>query len=294
MARPGLNGHRKMRRLVHVLGRPRYQCRGLLETMWEAAYEAGEPRLGDALDVALAAEWDGERHEELAEALLAAGFIDRDEAGQYWIHDLYDNAPEYVMLRRIRALERMSEVPARTLRQLVASGELDLVRPPPRAELRRMGGLSTNGHAVEQRGTTCDNVEQRGTEFDNVPQRDHSPPNSPDSESPPIAPPVAGGGGERGRRGPGSRSRRRRGDALGPSTPPSDDLPPANVAAALLERHLEERRDRAPPAAIRRLVASSGVEWPDVETPETLEQLVGRLYEVAGFGGRSPPAAARA
>lgn len=109
MGRPGLSNHPKFRRLAHTLGSAPL-ARGLLELMWEVAYENGDPRLGDPLGVEAAAQWAGERGVFFAAARDAggpgrAGFIvERD--GVWEVHDLYDHAPDYVRKRAKREAER--------------------------------------------------------------------------------------------------------------------------------------------------------------------------------------------
>ena len=78
-----------------------------LESMWTPGYENGDPLLGDAQDVELAAEWEdsGRKPGEWFEAVLECRFIDETEGG-YQIHDLHDNAPEYVADRQRREIER--------------------------------------------------------------------------------------------------------------------------------------------------------------------------------------------
>jgi hypothetical protein len=134
--------HRKFVRLVAVLGLPPAHVRGLLECLWDVAYQCGQEYLGDALDVELAAGWTGETG-KLCRALAdcggngSAGFIeavtdirhspshnaseDHDNGSKpglgvtdivtdvpvhYRVHDLFDHAPEYVAGRAQREEER--------------------------------------------------------------------------------------------------------------------------------------------------------------------------------------------
>ena len=78
-----------------------------LESMWKPGYENGDPLLGDEHDVELAAEWEdsGRPPGEWFKAVLEARFIDETDEG-YQIHDLHDNAPEYVSDRFRREIER--------------------------------------------------------------------------------------------------------------------------------------------------------------------------------------------
>jgi len=111
MGRPGLTQNRKFRRLARALGSDAL-ARGSLELLWDTAYEAGNDYLGDADDVELAARWVGEPG-VLFKALIdaggedCAGFIERDpDRSGFRVHDLFENAPEYVQKRMLREIER--------------------------------------------------------------------------------------------------------------------------------------------------------------------------------------------
>lgn len=137
MGRPGLTRHRKFARLERALdavqvGFGAVLARGSLELLWDTAYENGDELLGDADDVENAARWRGERG-LLAKALLEAGGADEDGfielrcscgegrrahrggkacgawqpvENRFFVHDLWDHAPEYVAGRREREVER--------------------------------------------------------------------------------------------------------------------------------------------------------------------------------------------
>lgn len=111
MARPGFSQHRKFKRLTKTLGSA-IIARGALELLWDTGYENGDDFLGSADDVELSAQWDGAPG-VLVQALSSAGgsgksgFIEFDpEQGGWKIHDLFENAPEYVQKRLIRELAR--------------------------------------------------------------------------------------------------------------------------------------------------------------------------------------------
>ena len=112
MGRPGLTKHRKFRRLARDLG-GEVIARGCLEFLWDSSYENGDEYLGDCADLEAAARWDGESG-KLTQALLLAGgdghagFIEEvsDHPGHYCVHDLFENAPEYVQKRMERELAR--------------------------------------------------------------------------------------------------------------------------------------------------------------------------------------------
>lgn len=113
MARPGTREHPKFKRLCHILGMPPPHILGHLEFMWDVAYQSGEPRIGDAVDVELAAGWTGEPG-DLCRALAEcggpgrAGFIEEvpGEPGAFQVHDLLDHAPSYVAHRAAKERER--------------------------------------------------------------------------------------------------------------------------------------------------------------------------------------------
>ena len=112
MARPGLGLNRKFRRLTRAL-KSEALARGSLELLWDVAYENGDEYLGTSADVESAARWDGEPS-ALVKALLEsggdgnAGFIEEipDRPEHYQVHDLFQNAPEYVQKRMLRELRR--------------------------------------------------------------------------------------------------------------------------------------------------------------------------------------------
>ena len=112
MARPGLTKHPKFLKLCRMLMLPGPHVFGLLEFLWAGPYETGSAHLGDVETVEAAAEWDGESG-MLCDALLRcggskAGFIEPcpDIEGEYLVHDLFQNAPEYVTVRHKRETER--------------------------------------------------------------------------------------------------------------------------------------------------------------------------------------------
>ena len=104
MARPTLYIHPKFRRLVHALQEPVPHVLGYLELLWNVGYQSGDPMLGDALDVELAAQFPGEPG-RLVKALAECRLIDEAD-GRFQIHDLYDHAPDYVQKRFTREQER--------------------------------------------------------------------------------------------------------------------------------------------------------------------------------------------
>ena len=98
MPRPTLYDHPKFHRAAHELKIPRPHLLGYLEYIWRVGYASGEPIIGDSVAIELAAEWKGKRG-RLTEVLLMVGFLDKTDNGLYAIHDLHDNAPDYVHSR---------------------------------------------------------------------------------------------------------------------------------------------------------------------------------------------------
>lgn len=113
MARPGLLNHPKFRTYCRLLGEPRPHALGYLELLWAAAYECGDPAIGDGQAVEATAEYPGVPG-KLVEALCECGGDDRaglievieDRPGKYQVHDLFDHAPRYVYDRAEREAQR--------------------------------------------------------------------------------------------------------------------------------------------------------------------------------------------
>jgi hypothetical protein len=134
MGRPTLARHRKFLRLVERLG-GRLVARGALELLWDSAYESGNDLLGDLLDVELACEWRGAQN-ELANALLESGFIERREDGKLYVHDLWQHAPEYVFRRAERESKRIDRATLSAIRR----------------EAGRKGGLAKSSKTKQKSG----------------------------------------------------------------------------------------------------------------------------------------------
>ena len=101
MAKPDLRDNPKFRKLRRLLGAPTPHVLGYLECLWIIGYQTGNPVVGDSQDVEAAAEYPGEPG-KFTKAALEAGFLDEESNGRYSIHDLYDNAPQYVKKRMTR------------------------------------------------------------------------------------------------------------------------------------------------------------------------------------------------
>lgn len=107
MARPGLHQHRKFLRLAERIGGAAL-ARGILEMLWEPAYDSGDDFLGDAMDIWIrCGKPPSINAEDLTAALEECAFIDVDETDGYRIHDLFDHMPPNVARRVEREAVRL-------------------------------------------------------------------------------------------------------------------------------------------------------------------------------------------
>lgn len=97
----------------------RLMARGVLELLWDPCYESGDDYIGTSEDLEMLVGWTGEPG-MLTRALVEAGapegqgFIEpvpgtAGGAVAYKVHDLFQNAPEYVANRRSKEQERRKE-----------------------------------------------------------------------------------------------------------------------------------------------------------------------------------------
>jgi hypothetical protein len=128
MAKPGFQHHPKFKRLVYILREPVPHVWGYCECLWNVAYQNGDPLIGDSMDIELAAQYPGEPG-KLTQALLVVRLIDEVEGGKFQIHDLHENAPDYVKKRFMRDQSRKNTYAPRTRRETRNS--------PPNSELDR-------------------------------------------------------------------------------------------------------------------------------------------------------------
>lgn len=150
MARAGLSKNRKFLRLARGLnacasGMGALLARGVLETMWSAAYERADDYLGDAGEVELIVDWRGEEG-ALVRMLLdagggeAPGFIEIDpDRGGYRIHDLWDHAPPWV--RRKADAEAARKAAGQTISDIRRAARL-------RAVQQKEGRLPASGQQM--------------------------------------------------------------------------------------------------------------------------------------------------
>jgi predicted nucleic acid-binding Zn-ribbon protein len=116
MGLPGLSKHWKFDRLARALG-SELLARGALELLWDPCYAAGDPYVGTSDDIESICRWQGAKG-ALTKALLTAGaprsagfiepFAGRLDSTEphYQVHDLFQNAPNYVAHNRDRHRER--------------------------------------------------------------------------------------------------------------------------------------------------------------------------------------------
>jgi len=158
VARPTLFTHRKFARLADDLGSEALAL-GHLEFIWSAASQSGNDLLGDARDVELAARWRGEPG-TLCHALLTAGgaagsgFID-ERGGLYYVHDLFDHAPDYVRRRAEREAVRVAS--GRSLSEIRSEAGKKGGRPPA-AKQAEASGKQTNSTCLPAESKTKANV----------------------------------------------------------------------------------------------------------------------------------------
>jgi len=99
--------HSKMRRLCRKLDVPLYQAMGILECLWHlTAVEAWRGDIGKLSneDIALALDYRGDE-DQLIEALVATGWLDKDETCRLLVHDWAEHADNTVQKRAKRAIE---------------------------------------------------------------------------------------------------------------------------------------------------------------------------------------------
>lgn len=97
----GTLGHIKLRRLKRLLNKALYQTAGILTCIWHLAAEcADEGDIGRFTDDEISdyLEWDGDP-KTLTDALVNAGWLDRDNERRLVVHDWLDHCPGYISER---------------------------------------------------------------------------------------------------------------------------------------------------------------------------------------------------
>jgi hypothetical protein len=149
VARSELRQNLKFRKLQKLLSIPVPFVVGLLECLWQCGYESGSDFLGSDEDVEMAAEWPYDAG-KFVKALASTRFIDK--RGENWhIHDLYENAPDYVKKKMNRKSELrtsndkyLRENSASTDRKSADNGEHEISIDRKTAENVRSNNPSTN------------------------------------------------------------------------------------------------------------------------------------------------------
>lgn len=179
MARPTLFTSPKFKRLVRDLGIPLPYVLGHLELLWRVAYESGNPKIGDADDVEIAVEWQGERG-AFAGALQRCRFIDDEgttAGAEYHVHDLFDHAPEYVKKRLTREQARRANgtsIEALRRKAGLASGLARLERKLSQ-EGTSVGHTATHGEQEGANGHTPAPAPKENIKKPPTPLEIHSP-----------------------------------------------------------------------------------------------------------------------
>lgn len=105
MARQGIDSNDKFRRLAQAMhrlcgGMGEALARGLLEQLWDTAYQAADDNVGEAEDIEARAKWRGDPGELfrlLAQPVCGKmGFVEPDERGGYRLHDFWEHCPPWV------------------------------------------------------------------------------------------------------------------------------------------------------------------------------------------------------
>jgi hypothetical protein len=124
----GTENHLKTKRLKRLLGKPCYAVVGLLESLWlltiSSADEGDVGRFSNE-EIADAIEWDGDA-DALIDALITAGWLDRDDERRLVVHDWLDHCPKYI---KDRLRQRRHRSPSPTARDEQAD-ERPLSPPP--------------------------------------------------------------------------------------------------------------------------------------------------------------------
>jgi len=107
MARPTFERHPKTVLARARLGVSRALFRGIMEILWDAANESGQPKFSCPEAVEAVAEWTGEPG-KLVAVLTQHGsnFLDKNDDGSVSIHDFWEHCPAYVRKRFQREQQR--------------------------------------------------------------------------------------------------------------------------------------------------------------------------------------------
>lgn len=102
----GTQAHPKFLRLCRRLKIPSYSAAGILELMWMLPVSGnrldGDLAGYEAIDLAAYVGWEGDG-DELVDALVESGWLDRMPDGSLLVHDYADHRPDFVKKRAARA-----------------------------------------------------------------------------------------------------------------------------------------------------------------------------------------------
>lgn len=178
-----LPGHKKLLHAMGRLGVSRATMVGHLSLLWLWGLDNATPdgRLGKlvtARTIAIVAEWPGDP-EEFTQALLDAGFLDRDADGGYVLHDYEDYAGKLLAKReRKRQQDRERQRRRRErLRAQQAAEQSDVTRDSSVTD-ERLDGESPYKSRVEKSRVEKSRVEYQGRNINSssAPQNDETEP----------------------------------------------------------------------------------------------------------------------
>lgn len=174
--------HRKTGRLARKLGVSKVTAVGHLHCFWWWCMDnAPDGRLSDIddEDIAEGSAWEGDPF-DFAEALIFAGFCDRDPNGRVTVHDWYDYAGKLIEKRKMDAERKRTDRRENRPKDTA---------PPPPTPLRPVQQTSS-GHPADGAGTVPNRTVPNLTQ----PNQEETPPLPPTAVPPaePVAPPDGG------------------------------------------------------------------------------------------------------
>ena len=145
--KPGTARHRKVNRLMALLGAPRATAFGVLAILWDsvgADKEDGILRGWTADDVAGVVEWQGNAA-TLLDALTTARWIDQAPNGTLLIHDWPEEGPRHVFQRLARTMKLTGEATDLQARAIVRKRHDAILQGNTAADGGRMPLTAANG-----------------------------------------------------------------------------------------------------------------------------------------------------
>src|SRR3990167_2964534 len=145
--KPGTARHRKVNRLMALLGVPRTTAFGVLAILWDsvgADKEDGILRGWTADDVAGVVEWQGNAA-TLLDALTTARWIDQAPNGTLLIHDWPEEGPRHVFQRLARTMKLTGEATDLQARAIVRKRHDAILQGNTAADGGQMPLTAANG-----------------------------------------------------------------------------------------------------------------------------------------------------